>query len=76
MPVYVYKAVTDKGLIIKNKVEEASKQTLIKRLKANGITPIDVIQVAYKKQQTKTKKNVTNISEIVKNVNTTQVNRR
>ena len=75
MPVYVYKAVTDKGLIIKNKVEESSKQTLIKRLKANGITPIDIIQVAYKGQQTKKKKNVTNIQEIVKNVNTTQVNR-
>ena len=33
MPVYVYKAVTDKGLIIRNKVEEGSKQELIKKLK-------------------------------------------
>ena len=46
MPVYVYKAVTDKGLIVKNKVEEVSKQTLIKRLKSNGVTPIEIIQVA------------------------------
>ena len=76
MPVYVYKAVTDKGLIVKNKVEEASKQSLVKRLKNNGITPIEIIQVAYKgRGQTKKKKNVTDIQEIIKNVNTTQVGR-
>ena len=75
MPVYVYRAVTDRGLIVKNKVEEANKQTLIKRLKSNGITPIEVIQVAYKaKGQVKKKKNITNIQDVLKNVNTTQVN--
>ena len=74
MPVYVYRAVTDKGLIIKNKVEEGSKQALIKRLKNNGITPIEIIQVAYK-GQTKKKKNVTNIQDIIKNVNTAQIDR-
>lgn len=74
MPVYVYRAVTDKGLVVKNKVEEASKQALVKRLKNNGITPIEIMQVAYKgRGQTKKKKNVTDIQEIIKNVNTTQV---
>jgi len=33
MPEYVYKAVNRNGLIVKNKVEEASKQALIKKLK-------------------------------------------
>ncbi len=75
MPVYVYRAVTDKGLIVKNKVEEANKQTLVKKLKNNGITPIEVIQVAYK-GQVKKKKNITNIQDVLKNVNTTQVNTR
>lgn len=76
MPVYVYRAVTDKGLVVKNKVEEASKQALVKRLKNNGITPIEIIQVAYKgRGQIKKKKNVTDIQEIIKNVNTTQVGR-
>ena len=75
MPVYVYRAVTDKGLVIKNKVEEASKQALVKRLKDNKITPIEIIQVAYK-GQAKKKKNVTNIQEIIKNVNTTQIDKR
>ena len=41
MPVYVYRAVTDKGLVVKNKIEEASKQALVKRLKNNGITRHD-----------------------------------
>ena len=68
MPVYVYRAVTDKGLVVKNKVEEASKQALVKRLKNNGITPIEIMQVAYKgRGQTKKKKNVTDIQEIIKN---------
>ena len=74
MPVFVYRAITDKGLIIKNKVEEASKQALLKRLKNNGITPIEVIQVAYK-GQSKKKRNVTNIQDIIKNVNTAQIDR-
>ena len=74
MPVFVYKAVTDKGLIIRNKVEEGSKQALIKRLKNNGIMPIEIIQVAYR-GQTKKKKNVTNIQDIIKNVNTAQIDK-
>ena len=77
MPVYVYRAVTDKGLIVKNKVEEPSKQTLVKKLRENGLTPIEIIQVAFKsKTQTKKKKNVTNIQEIMKNVNTAEFDRR
>lgn len=77
MPVYIYRAITDKGLKIRNKVEEPSKQTLIKKLRDNGITPIEIIQVAFKgKAQTKKKKNVTNIQEIMKNVNTAEFDKR
>ena len=74
MPVFVYKAITERGLVIRNKVEEGSRQALIQKLKNNGITPIEVIQVAYR-GQTKKKKNVTNIQEILKNVNTSQIDR-
>lgn len=75
MPVYVYKAVTNKGLVIKNKVEEPSKQALIKKLKANGITPIDIIQIANQKKTSKKKRNVKDIQNIAKKFNTTKVNR-
>ena len=77
MPVYVYRAITDKGLIVKNKVEEPSKQTIIKKLKDNGITPIEIIQVAFKsKSQVKKKRNITNIQEIMKNVNTAEFGKK
>ena len=77
MPVYAYKAVTDKGLIVRNKVEESSKKLLIEKLRDNGITPIEVVQVGYKgKEQKKKKKNITDIKEIVKDVNTTRIGRR
>ncbi len=75
MPVYIYRAVTDKGLAVKNKVEEPSKQTLLKKLRSNGLTPIEVIQVAYKNKNKK-KRNVTNVQEIVKDINTTHIGRK
>ena len=79
MPVYIYRAVTKTGLIVKNKVESASKQTLLKRLKANDLLPIDVMQVAYARKslakKKPKKKNIEDIGEIVKNINTTNLER-
>lgn len=48
MPTYVYKAMTDKGLIIRNRVESGSRQQLIKSLKNNELLPISIEQVAYR----------------------------
>lgn len=74
MPEYVYRAVTNKGLIVKNKVEESSKQSLIRRLKGNGLTPIQIVQVGYKsKKNKKAKKNISNIEDIMKTANTTNI---
>lgn len=76
MPTYVYKAMTDKGLIIRNKVESGSKNQLVKTLKNNNLLPISIEQVAYRSNKQnikKKKKNVTDIQEIMKNVNTTQI---
>ena len=74
MPEYVYRAVTNKGLIVKNKVEESSKQSLIRRLKSNGLMPIQVVQVGYRsKNNKKAKKNISNIEEIMKTANTTNI---
>lgn len=74
MPVYVYKAVTSNGLVVKNRVEEPSKQILIKKLKRNNLTPIDIIlsRAPMKKNQNTrlAKRNTTNIEDILKNVNT------
>ncbi len=76
MPTYSYRAVTNSGLMVRNRVEAASKQSLIKSLKANGLMPITVEQTSYssKKRSRTTKKNIKDIEDIMKNVNTTQIN--
>ncbi len=75
MPTYMYKAVTTKGVVVRNRVEAASRLSLIKSLKNNNLIPISIEQLAYRSKQQKKKKNVTDIQEIMKNVNTTQIGR-
>ena len=77
MATYMYKAVTSKGVIVKNKVEAVSRIALIKSLKNNNLMPISIEQLSYnsKNKRKKQKKNVTDIQEIMKNVNTTQIGR-
>lgn len=75
MPTYMYKAMTKAGVVVKNKVEAASKQHLVKTLKNNNLLPISIEQLAYKSRKAlkRQKRNVTDIQEIMKNVNTTQI---
>ncbi len=75
MPIYMYKAVTKTGVIVRNKVEASSRQNLIKSLKNGNLLPISIEQVSYRSGRTpkKQKRNVTDIQEIMKNVNTTQL---
>ena len=68
MPVFVYRAVTDKGKIVRNKVDEISRRALINKLRRNNLTPINIVQVRSKivintpKNQHKTsKRNINNI---------------
>lgn len=44
MPTFIYKAVSPQGKIVKNKVDDASKLSCIRKLKRNGLTPISVTQ--------------------------------
>ena len=79
MPIYTYKAVTKTGLIVLNRVEASSRQNLIKILKNNDLLPISIEQVAYIggiTKQKKQKKNVTDVQEIIKNVNTTRLDNK
>ena len=72
MPTFVYKAMTDKGLIVKNKVESINKEQLINTLKNNGLIPITVERI--KNSAKKRKRNISDIQEMMKEVNTTQIN--
>ena len=75
MPTYIYKAVTSSGLVVRNRVEAGSKQNLIRTLKENDLMPITIEQIAYSSKKKKTKKkNIKDIEEIMKNVNTTRIN--
>jgi type IV pilus assembly protein PilC len=77
MPVYVYRAVTKNGLLVKNRVEAASKQVLMKKLKENELTPIDILQTAYKSVAPKKvkKKNTTNAQDALRYASTASVTR-
>ena len=76
MPIYTYKAMTNTGLIVRNRVEAANKIGLVKKLKDNGMMPIAIVQTSYSsKRRTKTKKkNIKDIEGIMDTVNTTQIN--
>lgn len=74
MPTYLYRAMTRSGLIVRNKIESSSRQNLLKTLKGNGLIPIDVRQIRYVgKQKKRAKKNITNLEEFMKNINTTHL---
>ena len=75
MPQYIYRAITKEGLIVRNRVDSASRQSLIKKLKAGGLLPIDIIQVGYglRKKNTR-KRNAKNIEEIIKTTHSATIN--
>lgn len=74
MPEYVYKAVTKQGQIVKNRVEESSKNNLVKKLKHNDLLPIEVVQVSLRsKKQRVNKKNVIDIDDVMKTANSANV---
>ena len=74
MAEYVYKAVTKQGQIVKNRVEETSKNNLVKRLKQNELLPIEVVQVSLRgKKQRVNKRNIIDMDNIMKTANSANV---
>ena len=74
MPEYIYRAVTQKGQIVKNKVEAASKNNLVKRLKSNDLLPIEVVQIGYRSKKPKAnKRNVIDIDDVMKTANSASI---
>lgn len=76
MATYTYKALTKRGMVVRNRVEAPTKQSLIKLLKSNEMLPISVTKIPYggSKVKRKQKRNVSNIEDMIKNVNTTKIN--
>ena len=75
MAVYRYRALTSSGTIVSNRIEENNRSAVIKKLKRNNLTPISITeQIALTKKPVKTnKRNVKDIQEIMKNVNTSSI---
>ena len=72
MATFNYKALTEDGRIVRNKVEEGNKISLIHKLKSNGLYPISVTQLGSKKNRSvKKRKNTSNISSTIEKINTT-----
>lgn len=71
MPIFVYRAVTNSGTIVRNKVEDISRKSLIKKLKRNNLTPINIVQVSriITKSRQKQKRNVNDVSDIIEGTN-------
>ena len=68
MPSFFYKAVTEDGQLVRNKVEEINRKALIKKLMRNGLTPITVRQRAQNvnsSSKTKKRRNLNDINNII-----------
>lgn len=72
MPLYLYKAADKRGEIFSNRVEEANKFILLRKLKKNGFMPIKITQIQMSKKASrirkKQKKNVETNDSILKTV--------
>lgn len=72
MATFSYRALTEDGRIVRNRVEEANKLALIKKLKSNGFYPISIVQQRNTKiMNVKKKRNISNIQDVLENVDTT-----
>ena len=71
MALYSFKASTEDGRIVKNKVNEISKLALIKKLKDNGLYPIEITQIKSKRdnESYKRKKN-SSVNGLIEKIST------
>ncbi len=61
-------------MVVRNRVEAGSKQSLIRILKSNDLMPISIEQVSYSSKRKKAKKrNIKDIEGIMTSVNTTRI---
>lgn len=69
MAVYIYKAINKEGKLVRNRVEEASRFMLLKKLKQNEFLPISVTQInTSRKKAVKRKRNIETSDSILRTV--------
>lgn len=74
MPEYIYRAVTSKGQVVRNRVEAVNKNNLVRKLKSNDLLPISIVQVGYKSRKAKAnRRNLMDIDDIMKEANSANI---
>ena len=65
MPTFVYRAVTQNGKIVRNRVDDISRKNLIRKLKNNNLMPINIVQVnrIIPRSKQKQKRNINSMNE-------------
>ena len=71
MATFNYRAITEDGRIVKNRVEEGNRISLIRKLKKNGLHPIAVIQIRSRNNKNiKKKRNVSGVNSTIERIST------
>ena len=65
MPTYIYKAVSKEGYMVRNRVESGSKRMLVKLLKQNKFTPIEIQQVSARSLNSRRNKKRKNVNQLL-----------
>ena len=73
MPQYRYRALTSVGTIVTSRMDEANEQIVKTKLKRNDLTPIYVKKVGKSRKKKVTKRNVAELNEVLKSVNTANI---
>ena len=73
MPQYRYRALTSAGTIVTSRMDEANEQTVKMKLKRNDMTPIYVKKIGKSKKKKVTKRNVSELNDVLKSVNTANI---
>ena len=71
MAQFIYRALTKHGQVVKNRVEEGNRLTLIRKLKANDLYPINIVQTTIRRRNgiAKRKKNINAVQASMDRIN-------
>lgn len=74
MPTYQYKAMTRSGQVVKNTISGMTKTELVKKLKKNGLVPIDIQQaVNFGNTEKRKTKNHKDAESVLKEISPAQI---
>lgn len=80
MPLYIYKAATNDGQVVRNRVEELNRFVLLKKIKSAGLMPIKVTQIQGRRKRIKSlskqKRNIEGSNSVLKAVRQEEIAKR